>query len=244
MDIMTRMGGFGGLCMRCLLASDEEPPPLEPCLSDGTEASVAAPVVVEVAIVTYTAQEATAAAAEINSALSAPAGSTPQPTVQVAATVSFAIDVTTIAEGTPERAAFETNFQEAMAASIGGGGAVPAESIIVTAISGGRRRLLEARRMQSASVDVDFYVEVPESVSTQGASLIAAVDTSAIQVNGATASAMTAPLVTQAAPPPAPPPPPPPPATPAPAPASTSSASATAVAGATATVAVAIAHYF
>jgi len=163
------------------------------------------PVVVVVEIVTYNAEETTAAAGELAAALvvpapaPAPAGAPPPPpppVVEIAATVGFAVDIATIAEGSDERATFEADFKTSMAGSIGGGSAVSADKIIVDEISANRRRLLDSRRMQSDNVNVDFHIVAPASVQTQAASLVAAVDTSAISVGGATASAISAPVVT------------------------------------------------
>jgi hypothetical protein len=163
------------------------------------------PVEIGVEIVTYSAEETTAAAGELAAALVAPAPAPapegtpplpPPPVVEIAATVGFAVDIATIAEGSDERATFEADFKTSMAGSIGGGSAVSADKIIVDEISANRRRLLDSRRMQSDNVNVDFHIVAPASVQTQAASLVAAVDTSAISVGGATASAISAPVVT------------------------------------------------
>jgi hypothetical protein len=162
------------------------------------------PVVVEVAIVTYSAAEETAAAGELATALAPPVVEEgtppppPAPVVEIAATVGFPVDIATIAAGSTERATFETDFKTSMAGSIGGGSAVSADKVIVDEISAGRRRLLDSRRMQSSAVSVDFHIVAPASVQTQAASLVAAVDTTAISVGGATASAISAPVVTAA----------------------------------------------
>ena len=161
------------------------------------------PVVVEVTVVTYSATEAATAATELVAAFEAPPPPPPgtpppppAPVVEIAATVGFAIELSSIAEGSQERTDFEADFKTSMAASIGGGAAVTADKVIVDAITNGRRRLLDTRRMQTGAVDVDFHIVAPASVATQAASLVAAVDTSTISVAGATASAISAPVVT------------------------------------------------
>lgn len=151
-------------------------------------------VVVQVTVETYTPEEATTATAALAAAIAPAAGTAPSPVVEIAATVSFAsLDITTIAEGTTARTDFETEFKTSMATSIGG---VTADKIIVDAITGSRRRLLDTRRMQSGAT-VNFHIVVPESVKTQAASLVARVDTSAVTVAGNAASGTLAPVVTR-----------------------------------------------
>eukprot|EP01043_Picozoa_sp_COSAG02_P111298 COSAG02_NODE_47453_length_341_cov_0.623967_1_plen_80_part_10 len=58
---------LSGACLGCLVANDggDGLPPIEPCLSDGAMPPPPPPYVeIEVAIVQYTAEEATAASAE------------------------------------------------------------------------------------------------------------------------------------------------------------------------------------
>jgi hypothetical protein len=180
---------------------------IDPCLAEGVVYVPPAPpppppVVIEVVVVTYTTQESTAAAAELAGAFAAPTPAPegtppppPVPVVEIAATVGFTVDIAEIAEGSPARTEFETGFKTSMAASIGGGAAVTADKVIVDAITGSRRRLLTSRRMQS-SVNVDFHIIAPASVAQQATSLIAAVDTSSIVIGDATASEISAPVVT------------------------------------------------
>jgi len=165
-------------------------------------------VEIEVAIVQYTAEEATAASAEVAAAFAlappppAPAGTPPPPpapVVEIAAAVGFPVDIATIAEGSAERQTFEAEFKTSMAGSIGGGSAVSADDIVIDDIAAGRRRLSATdsrRRAQSSAVQVQFHVVAPATVSTQAASLIAAVDTSSLAVGNVVATMMTPPVVT------------------------------------------------
>ena len=92
-------------------------------------------------------------------------------------------------------------FKDAMAASLGGGGAVSADKVIIDDITGARRRLQERRRLQSDNVNVEFHIVAPAAVATQATSLVAAVAIGApLEVNGVQAdlSTMAAPVVTQA----------------------------------------------
>ena len=166
------------------------------------------PVEVEVTIVEYTEEETTVAAAEVAAAFAlaqpppAPAGTPPPPpapVVKIAATVGFPVDIATIAEGSAARQTFEAEFQTSMAGSIGGGSAVSADDIVIDDIAAGRRRLSATdsrRRAQSSAVSVQFHVVAPAAVSTQAASLIAAVDTSSLAVGNVVATSMTPPVVT------------------------------------------------
>jgi hypothetical protein len=180
-------------------------PVIEACLAGGLAPAPPPPVVVEIAIVDYTPEQATVAAAELSTALAAltpdpaPEGTPPAPpapVVEVAATVGFAMDIATIAQGSQARTDFEEGFKTSMAGSIAGGAAVVADQIIVDAITASRRRLLDNRRVQSATIEVEFHIIAPATVATQAASLVAAVDTSSIVVAGATASQISAPVVT------------------------------------------------
>ena len=75
----------------------------------------------------------------------------------IAAAVTFPIDIADITEGSAARTAFEADFKLHMAASLGG---VPADKIFVDSITAARRRALGAqhdrRALQSSAVSVDF----------------------------------------------------------------------------------------
>ena len=193
-------------CFTCVAASGGEegfeacrtprpPPPPPP-----------APVVVPVQIVTYTEAQAAAAASEVAAAFASPPPAPPDtpppppaPVVEITATVGFPIDIADIAEGSAERQSFEADFKASMAGSIGGGSAVSADKVVIDDITAGRRRLTTTdsrRRAQSSAVSVDFHIVVPEVVSTQATSLVAAVDTSSLTVGGVTATEISDPVVT------------------------------------------------
>lgn len=183
-------------------------PDLGPCVPRPPAPPPPPPVVVQVDVVEYTVEEASAAKATLAAALTGPAADAssdtppppPAPVVIVAATVGFPVAITAIAEGTPARTEFEADFKDSMAVSIGlcssPCDAATANTITVDAVTGARRRLNAARRMQSGGVNVDFSLEAPATVQTEAASLVAAVDTASISIDvgGVPVQAIDAPL--------------------------------------------------
>eukprot|EP01043_Picozoa_sp_COSAG02_P012697 COSAG02_NODE_494_length_21161_cov_48.367534_8_plen_1392_part_00 len=119
----------------------------------------------------------------------------------IAATITFGIDIADVAEGSAARTAFEADFKLQMAASLGG---VPADKIFVDSITAARRRALGAqhdrRALQSSAVSVDFRLVAPASVGASAAGLVASLDISSLQilVGGAVANAtsVTSPVTT------------------------------------------------
>lgn len=128
--------------------------------------------------------------------------------VDIAATITFPIDIADIAEGSAARTAFEADFRAQMAASLGG---LPADKVFVDDITAARRRALATqhnrRALQSSgSSAVDFRLVAPASVQTEAAGLVASVDPSSVQVTvgGAApvaASSITPPVTTTSTPP-------------------------------------------
>ena len=116
----------------------------------------------------------------------------------IAAAVTFPVDIADIAEGSAARTSFEADFKTQMAASLGG---VPADKIFVDAITAARRRAQHDRRaLQSSAVSVDFRLVAPASVQVEAAELVASMDTSSVKiaVGGVvvTASRITSPVTT------------------------------------------------
>lgn len=119
----------------------------------------------------------------------------------IAAAVTFPVDIADIAEGSAARTSFEADFKTQMAASLGG---VPADKIFVDAITAARRRALgtqhDRRALQSSAVSVDFRLVAPASVQVEAAELVASMDTSSVKiaVGGVvvTASRITSPVTT------------------------------------------------
>jgi hypothetical protein len=129
--------------------------------------------------VIYTAEEESAAAIAVATALSVlaeqPLSSEATGGVDMAvvkSSVEFPVALSNIQVGSPERANFEADFKKAMAEEIAGGSVFDDEKIIIDQIVAARRR--HQRRLQtsiSSAVEVEWHVEIPAEVITEVANL-------------------------------------------------------------------------
>ena len=127
------------------------------------------PVYVVTQVFSQTQATSAAAAIPTSAEIAAEARAGGPPAVEVTATVAFPVAIETIAEGTPERAAFEAGFVTSMAAELGG---VDESSITVNGISAGSPAA--GRRLQAAvsTAVVDWTLTAPFSQRAQAASLV------------------------------------------------------------------------
>ena len=122
-------------------------------------------------------------------------GAPPPPQSKLTAQATFAIDLTTINEGSNARRTFEADFKASVVSAMGG--STTADDVTINSIAAG-------------SVVVDFHVTVPTAtVSAATATFTTNIknNPAALTVSGA-APAVTAPIVAAVPPPPPPPPPP------------------------------------
>lgn len=150
-------------------------------------------------------------------------GGTPrrQPVATVKSSISFpGVQLDVIAEGTAARAELERGLKAGLAAQLGGGGVIEAESIVIESITAlgslaGRRQLQDngrhagsaetlgsrPRQLQTTGIDVQWHIEAPLTVMQAVANLVATIATSAREVSvvvaGSTvvASEIAAPVV-------------------------------------------------
>lgn len=151
------------------------------------------PVVVQVRAQVLSPSETRDAESRMAAALATadrqPAGRAAVEEVTVASTVIFPVTIERIAEGSAQRADFESGFRSSMAQQLGG---ISSNNIVVSGISGG-------------SIVVDWALIVPASVATEAASLVTTLASSGAGLNfwvggqaiSGDTSTIAAPVVTQ-----------------------------------------------
>ena len=116
-----------------------------------------------------------AASLEFATAFATAAGDPATPFISIFSEITFEGDISQIPIGTPVRAEFEAGFSAAMASSLGDGATVTPDMVFVDSIVGG-------------SIIVLFHIDVPESLSFAGSSLLHTLANSGTTITIAVAS--------------------------------------------------------